>query len=576
MLDFKFNRFILNDFKIQVVSSKLEPMGVSFAKWDLMNVLDSLKKRGEVSGIDTTEEAYIEAEKILKHFEEINLIKHSVEEIPLQNKWIKTIPFIDQWGAIRLLLTRQFAGNWDTMGAGKTFVSIYAYAVLKEYGLAKNVLVLCINSAKETWYEEVHKHSDFRITTCGNGTMEVLNRLNGFSREDFLIVHYDALLNPKVVDRLLKMKFDVIIIDEAHKIKNLKAKRTIEVLRLVNMIERYTLLDTEITQKLGMEIINNQKPVCWCMTGTPVSERPSNAYTLLKVLYEKDFAISHNRFEGFFCIFQELTLRNKRKIKKIIGFRNCDQLARILEPVSIGRKQEELKGLPKGFIIDKKIQMEEKQRGVYKKIREGVIDELKKLGKAKIKIGQLNNIFIRLHEVLNHPGIIGLEDIPSVKHDTILEMIEEIETEPILVWANYRKGMEILKNRLRQRDIEVELIYGGTDENDIRRICKYLEKGKVKVLIASIKKLGTSVDFLKVFRKAIYLDIPFSFTEFVQSKDRLIRRGISSNAIFFRLVVEQSLDEYICELLNRKEKMVNEVSVDRDIEIEIEEVIRQI
>jgi len=572
-LDYVNRRFLLvgSDDYVPLVSAKLIPGGISFSVWDLMNFVAWLRDKG-FDFVDASDRAFEIAEAYMKYVEEQRLRKQCTERIVLEKDWIKTEPFVDQWNAIHLLLSRQFAGNWDTMGAGKTFVSIFSYAVLKQYGLVRNALVLCVNAAKGTWYDEVKKHSVFKVKVAGNGTREVLNTIYGFDGEDFFVLHYDALINGDIFARLLKEQFDLIIIDEAHKIKNITAKRTKRVLELVQGIKRTAPVDLERAKLLNMRVYEVQRPFVWCLTGTPVSERPTNAYTLLKILYGKLFDVSHRAFDDFFCVYRELQLRNGRRVKVVAGYRRCEDLARILEPVSIGRKADELRGLPEKVVVDRVVEMLDDQREVYDKVKKGLVEELQRMSAGnRIKLSRLENIFVRLHEVLSCPRILGIE-ASSVKHDVIMEMVEELD-EPVLVWVIYRVGAEHLLNRLRDAGVDAELVYGGTDVN---RVKERVEKGAVRVLIASIKKLGVSVDFLKVFRRAIYLDLPFSFTEYVQSQDRLVRRGVTARAFLYRLVVKRSLDEYICDILNRKEEMFRRASLVEDFEVDVDEVLRRI
>ncbi|MBS7252264.1 MAG: hypothetical protein KIH08_17005, partial [Candidatus Freyarchaeota archaeon] len=110
---------------------------------------------------------------------------------------------------------------------------------------------------------------------------------------------------------------------------------------------------------------------------------------------------------------------------------------------------------------------------------------------------------------------------------------------------------------------------------EVERIRREVEDGKVRVLLCSVAKMGTGVDFLKVFRYAVYMDIPWSFTQYIQSLRGLVRRGVGSSAFVVRLVVERSVDEFLLGLLERKREMF-EKAVGEDIEVSVDEVIERI
>jgi SNF2 family DNA or RNA helicase len=141
------------------------------------------------------------------------------------------------------------------------------------------------------------------------------------------------------------------------------------------------------------------------------------------------------------------------------------------------------------------------------------------------------------------------------------------------VWVIFRKGAELLYKLLCDNGYAVGLVYGGSDVEVVKR---RVESGDIRVLVASVKKLGVSVDFLRAFRRAVYVDIPVSFTEYMQSQDRIARRGMGGSVFLHRLVVKDSLDSYICEILRRKEDMVRQVGaeVDEELEVDVDEFLK--
>ncbi|MBS7251903.1 MAG: DEAD/DEAH box helicase family protein, partial [Candidatus Freyarchaeota archaeon] len=293
---------------------------------------------------------------------------------------VRTALFDDQVPGVRMFLSRQYVGNWDEMGSGKTFMALYTYAFLKEKGLVKNALVICPSLVKAVWRDEVKKHlNGIRVHVCGNGTEVVLRDLRRYSGEDFCVLHYDALLNDKVFGLLCREKnrFDVVIIDEGHYIKHFSAQRTKRVLEFLrNYVQRVS--ETDLSS-VGMWVLDMKKPIVWILTGTPVSERPSDALILLRILDPFFWRVTKAQFESHFCIFKELVLRDGRRIKKLVGFKNCGDLGSYFERVSIRRRKSEMVGMPDLLVQDRVVEMEDDQREVYMNIRKGVIDRIRVL-----------------------------------------------------------------------------------------------------------------------------------------------------------------------------------------------------
>ncbi len=572
---------INNLYDIPLLTAQLQRDGVLFDIRDFPNLKRELDKRG-IMDREATEEAW---NKITQYNDEIlkmQMVKKNRTPMPLP-RCIKTTPYLDQWGGIYLFLSRQFVGNWDIMGCGKSFMALCAAGFLKEHGIVEKILIICPNHVKLVWRDEIIKHTTFDFKIIGNGTKDVLFDLGTFINQDILVIHYDCLLNQEIFNELVKMKFDLVILDEAHYIKNISAKRTKKTISLIEGLKRFTPLSSSIIERAKINVNNKEKVFVWCLTGTPVSERPDNAFTLLKIL-DPDLKISHWQFEQFFNIYIKIPVKGY-KIRKLVGFKNVEHLGSFFELFSIRRRREELQGMPEKIISDRILTLSDRQFDIYQSIRSGVIEELKRFGR-KINISRLENILLRLHQVVNHPKILGL-DGPSVKHEEILFLLDEILSSngQVIIWCIFRRGAELLLETLRKNDIKAELLYGGVDIKEMDRIQKDFEAGKVNVIIASIKKMGTGVDFLKKARTAIYLDLPFSFVEYVQSQDRLIRRGIASPALLIRLIINNTIDEVIRSILARKEQIFkNMIEPDRDqiealredSEVSVDEVIQGI
>lgn len=141
----------------------------------------------------------------------------------------------------------------DDMGLGKTFEALL-YAM--NHPEMRPILVVCPANLKENWQRECHKHFNIRA--------EVLDGRKaprkGFRRfAPVTIVNYDILEAWKPF--LCYMGPELVIIDEGHYVCNMEAKRT----RLVH----------EICEGV---------PCVLVLTGTPISNRPAELYSLIRLV----------------------------------------------------------------------------------------------------------------------------------------------------------------------------------------------------------------------------------------------------------------------------------------------------
>ena len=173
------------------------------------------------------------------------------------------------------------------MGLGKTTSTIIAAL---ESG-AKKILIICPASLKLNWEREIRNYSDRPIYICEGKKYE---------ESDFVISNYDIIKNfhdtkDKENSQILKSKFDLVIIDEAHYISNVQAQRT----KLINDI-------TEKVKKI------------WLLTGTPVTSRPINYYNLLKII---DSPVAQNwmAYVIRYCEGYQFSVGKGRKIWNVQG-----------------------------------------------------------------------------------------------------------------------------------------------------------------------------------------------------------------------------------------------------------------
>jgi SWI/SNF-related matrix-associated actin-dependent regulator 1 of chromatin subfamily A len=158
------------------------------------------------------------------------------------------LPF--QKAGIAFALKRTATWGADEMGLGKTVQAIgFINAKRGEIG---NVLIVCPASVKLNWRAELER---WLVWPEGKPTIHVVNgRGSTDSEAEIVIVNYDVLGRHR--DWVIRRKWDLIILDEAHFCKNRDAKRT------------RALLGLTATYK-------------WALTGTPILNTPADLHPIL-------------------------------------------------------------------------------------------------------------------------------------------------------------------------------------------------------------------------------------------------------------------------------------------------------
>ena len=486
---------------------------------------------------------------------------------------IKSIPYEDQLSAISYLYHKKRAGLFDCMGTGKTLVSLATHSCWDYTG---QLLVVCPNTVMPGFEREVYKHTYLKPLCIPNGRKKALDFLQKHLYDDWdvLLVHPENLIGKdkrnvygEILSTLMGHKWGSIIVDEFHMYKNLSAKRTKCVLKILN----------ESNNDQG------EKSNAIVMTGTPVSESPLNAYVALRTLgFSKLPHIS--RFEDYFVIKKKVKYGDKGVFPKIVGYRNLDELKHYIENISIRRTKSELKGFPEKSFMTRDIELSGNQLKLYRALTRQIISDLPKDSRINL-LGMLqeNALWIRLRQLLNSPALINEkgESAKYVELDYLLEEILSDSKSKVVIWTEFRKAVDLLYERYNKEYGAIKL-YGGISNDYLRNAAQSFENDYApRVAVAIPAKAGTGVDFLARARTAIYVDRPVSYTLYKQSIDRIHRRISADNtlseldqirsqpATIIFCDVARSVDYLVKDKLLGKETMADALTISNEKLVEL-------
>ena len=193
----------------------------------------------------------------------------------------------------------------DDMGLGKTVQAIAACALLRELRGVERVLVVSPASLKAEWEEQIAKFSDLPSTIVFGSHPA---RCAAYRRHTFFtLCNYEQVVaDGKVL--LDALRPDVVILDEAQRIKNWQTKTANAVKKL-------------------------QSRYAFVLTGTPLENRIDEIYSIVQFL-DSDLLGPLFRFNRE---FYELDTKGKPS-----GFRNLDELARRVSSVMLRRRKEDV------------------------------------------------------------------------------------------------------------------------------------------------------------------------------------------------------------------------------------------
>ena len=165
-----------------------------------------------------------------------------------------------QFAGVEYALQREHCLIGDAPGLGKTAESIMlGNAIEAEY-----TLVVCPASLRLNWEREIWKWS----TIPNVSTYPVLKAKDGVSeRANYVMVSYNLLSNPSILNAIMSVRWDHLIMDEAHAIKDPKGNKRSTILTAPDLIpaavDRITMLSGTILPNQPIECYNAIRLLNW-------------------------------------------------------------------------------------------------------------------------------------------------------------------------------------------------------------------------------------------------------------------------------------------------------------------------
>lgn len=407
---------------------------------------------------------------------------------------------------------KQNLAVFDQMGLGK---SLTAIEITKEIFNQYNApaLVICPKSIKSQWRDMIlDQDTGAQVTIIEHEPTDYSWTF------DWYIIHYEAVVT--WLQYLSPVTFSTIVVDEGHRIKNRKARRTVAIKHL----------------KAYRKLV---------LTGTPWDKRVDEVWSLLNFLEPKTFS-SYWRFFDEHITFDVDYLGFKKNFR----LKNPSNFSNAIRPHVIRRtKRMVMPELPPLITTYVPIELGQKQREIYDRIK-----AVKDLEVDDLTIPNALAKLVRLHQIASNPILLGYE-CSSAKIDWLKEWLTDNPDETVIIFTRYKLTASQLANELG-----ATCVIGG------QKLTGSLTASRR--IVGTIAALAEGHD-LGHLDTAIYLDCDWSSILMTQSCERIDRGSntIPKNVIY--LQATNTVDDLIKTALDLKlstkqivEKFLQEVEND--------------
>lgn len=510
-------------------------------------------------------------------------------KVALNNSLVRNLYPLQELSAFHMSFA-QNSCNFAVPGAGKTSIVYAAYSFLKSLPTGDprhidKLLVVGPLSSFAPWINEYSacfgKTTTFQrlsgdISISRDKKLEHL--YSGSPAEITLIFHGGVDSLQYDIIEFLKKNKTMVVVDEAHRIKNPEGIWGKSVV--------------EISKEAKARII---------LTGTPVPNGYQDIYNLYKFIYPFKYK---EIIKFHYQNLEDLTYNSLPESERV------QELKENLSPFFIRIKKDDLE-LPPIKENTIWVEMEPYQREIYNFIETSYINSFKKNESATIKDILNRAKLIRLRQASTNPGLLakplknslesneisGEFDPNSIfttyndefvndseffhkisNYSTIeipqkyIEIKKIIENEimpdgKVIIWTIFIQNAKELKAYLENNNINSRLLIGEVEQGEREAtIEKFNDPGnrEFQVIIANPFSVAESISLHKGCHNAIYLERDYNSSNFLQSKDRIHRVGLSKDQIttYYYIISENSIDEVINERLNEKiermEKIIND------------------
>ena len=422
----------------------------------------------------------------------------------------------------------------DEVGLGKT---IEAGLILKEYmirGLVKKVLILVPASLVTQWASELN--SKFFIPAITQRKSYVWEQC------DVVISSIDTAKRSPHREIIYKQDYDLVIIDEAHKLKNNKTK------------------NYEFVQNL-------KKKFCLLLTATPIQNRISEIFNLVSLLKpghlgsETDFYNKYKKDSRSLDDDQYLKeLVNKVMIRNRRADTGIEWTKRIVETISIefSEKERELYDAVSSFGQGNAI-MNKSQFSCLTLQREACSSRESVYYTLKNMLQKEENDSQAFHQQIGQLiSLVEAVDTNS-KAEKALELIKEIN-DKVIIFTEYRATQVYLQWFLKQHGITSVPFRGGFKRGK-KDWMRELFKNNAQVLIAT--EAGGEGINLQFCSHIINYDLPWNPMRLEQRIGRIHRLGQEKDVKIYNFAIKGTVEEHVMKLLYEKihlfEKVIGEL-----------------
>jgi len=459
------------------------------------------------------------------------------------NYIFKTQPYEHQLDALQQSINKKSFAFFMEMGTGKSKLLIDTIANMPDLKFA---VILAPKGVYNNWVSKEipdhfpesipHRVIQWRAQPTKEQKEEMRSVTEPFDGLTIWVMNVESLSTKRGTQALewLAQKYGtygLIAIDESTTIKNPKAKRTKNLIKIAHHFMYRRIL-----------------------TGSPVTQSPMDIFSQCEFLGPR--FLGFESFYGFqtrYAVTQKRTL-GAHSFQQIVGYRHMEELTNKIDGFSYRVLKRDCLDLPDKIYTIRNVPLSDEQRRMYNEIKNEAITLL---DEGLVSVNSIITQMLRLQQVLS--GHLKTDEgqivsIPSQRVDAVMDILAETSGK-VIIWSRFRYDIEALQAAISKHygERSVVMYYGDTGDDERREAVQSFQdpNSELRFFIGNPQTAGYGLTLTEA-NTVIYYANDFNLETRIQSEDRCHRIGQKNPVTYVDLITPGSIDERIVKALQKK------------------------
>ncbi len=409
----------------------------------------------------------------------------------------------------------------DDMGLGKTIQGIGVAELLAREANLKKVLIVCPASLKSQWKAEIGRF-------CGRDCQLVIGsaaeRFHQYDNDAFFtICNYEQVLRD--IMAIEQVRWDLIVLDEAQRIKNWEAKTS----RVIKGLK---------------------SPYALALSGTPLENRLDELYSVVEFIDDR-------RLGPAFRFFNHHRVVDERG--KVLGYKNLAELREQLKPVLLRRTRDTvMQQLPPRTTEMIRIPPTGEQLDMHDAHMRTVASIVAKKYLTEMDLLRLQKALLMCRMTADSTFLVDKQPPGySTKLTRLAELFDQLFREDdrkVVLFSEWTTMLNLIEELLKQRDVDYVRLDGSVPQKKRQQLVHQFQNNPDCKLFLTTNAGSTGLN-LQAANTVINVDLPWNPAILEQRIARAHRMGQKRQVQVFVLVTENTLEENLLATLSAKHEL---------------------